>query len=95
VNSGKARSILDLYQQKKLKLAEVTHSQYVIKVLDTIFAAPIFNTTDFISRSRIPRPTAMRLLKLLKKEGILSTMQEGSGRRAEVMMFNKLIRIVA
>jgi Fic family protein len=94
-NSIKAKSILDLYNKKKTRITEITHSQYAIKILDTIFARPIFNTTDFIKHSRIPKPSAMRLLRILHKEGILSTLKEGSGRRAEVLMFNKLINIVA
>ncbi len=94
-NSLKAKSILDLYEKKKTRITDITRSQYAIKILDTIFAQPIFNTTDFIKHSRIPKPSAMRLLKILHKEGILSTLKEASGSRAEVMMFNKLIDIVA
>ncbi len=94
-NSIKAKSILDLYERKKTRIAEITHSQYAIKILDTIFARPIFNTTDFIKHSKIPKASAMRLLGMLRKEKVLSTLKEGSGRRAEVMMFNKLIGIVA
>ena len=94
-NSAKAKLILALYEKKKTRIADVTHSQYAIKILDTIFAHPIFNTTDFIRHSRIPKPSAMRLLKLLRNGGILSTLKKPSGRRAEVLMFNKLIDIVA
>jgi len=94
-NSAKAKSILALYEKKKTRITEITHSQYAIKILDTIFANPILNTTDFIKHSRIPKPSAMRLLKILHKENILSTLAKGGGRRAEVMMFNKLIHIVA
>lgn len=93
-NSAKAKSILDLYEKKKARITEITHSQYAIKVLDTIFAQPIFNTTDFIKHSHIPKPSAMRLLRILHKEGVLSTLKEGGGRRAEVLMFDKLIDIV-
>ena len=94
-NSIKAKSILNLYEKKKTRITEITHSQYAIKILDTIFAQPIFNTTDFIKHSHIPKPSAMRLLGMLHKEGILSTLKKGSGRRAEIMVFNKLIDIVA
>ncbi len=94
-NSIKAKSILGLYEKKKTRITEITRSQYAIKILDTIFANPIFNTTDFIKHSRIPKPSAMRLLRILHREGILSTLKEGSGRRAEVMVFNRLIAIVA
>ncbi|MFH0948151.1 MAG: Fic/DOC family N-terminal domain-containing protein [Elusimicrobiota bacterium] len=94
-NSNKAKAIQDLYDKKKTLIVEITHSQYAIKIIDTLFAQPIFNTTDFIKHSHIPKPSAMRFLKMLRKEEVLSTLKEGSGRRAEVMMFNKLINIVA
>lgn len=94
-NSSKAKAILELYNKKKTRITEITHSQYAIKILDTIFASPIFNTSDFIKHSRIPKASAMRFLRVLHKEGILSTLKEGGGRRAEVLMFNKLISIVS
>ena len=93
-NSQKAKAILGLYEKKKERIAEVTHSQYAIKILDTIFARPVFSTTDFIRISKIPKPSAMRLLKLLRNEKILSTAKHGSGRRAEIMVFDKLINII-
>lgn len=93
-NSTKAKAILKLYEMKKDKLSELTHSQYVIKVLDTMFARPLFSTTDFIKISRIPKESAIRLLRLLKKENILATLREGKGRSPEILIFNKLFDIV-
>jgi len=93
-NSQKAKAVLSLYDKNKEHIVNITHSQYAIKILDTIFSRPILNTTDFIRLSKIPKPSAMRLLTLLRKERILSTLKAGSGRRAEVMMFDKLINII-
>jgi Fic family protein len=93
-NSAKAKAILELYERKKHKLSELTHSQYVIKVLDTIFARPLFSTPDFIKISKIPKESAIRLLRLLKKENILTTLREGRGRSPEIFIFNKLFNIV-
>ena len=93
-NSFKAKSVLDLYDRKKVKLSELTHSQYVIKVLDTIFARPLFSTSDFIKISKIPKESAIRLLRLLKKENILTTLRAGKGRSPEILVFNKLFDIV-
>jgi Fic family protein len=93
-NSVKAKAILELYGIKKHKLSELTHSQYVIKVLDTMFARPLFSTTDFIKDSKIPKESAIRLLRLLKKEKILTTLREGKGRSPEILIFNKLFDIV-
>ncbi|MFA4857845.1 MAG: Fic/DOC family N-terminal domain-containing protein [Candidatus Margulisiibacteriota bacterium] len=94
VNCQKAKGILGLYEQKKEKLAEVTHSQYVIRVLDTLFAGPIFSSTSFVQRSKIPRRSALRLLKQLKDEKIVFTLYPSSGRRPEMLVFKKLMGIV-
>ena len=93
-NSAKAKAILGLYNTKKDRIVAVTHSQHAIKVLDTIFAHPIFNSTDFIKTSGIPKPSALRLLSALKHDGIIKTLKSGGPRKAEVFAFTKLIRIV-
>lgn len=93
-NSKKAKAILNLYNFKKERLAEITHSQYVIKVLDTLFEEPVFSTTRFIKTSKIPKPSAMRLLKKLKKEKIIITIRPGGGRRPELLVFKRLMDIV-
>jgi len=93
-NNAKVKAILDLYNIKKQKISELTHSQYVIKLLDTIFASPLFSTADFVKVSHIPKESALRLLRLLKKENILTTFREGKGRSPEILIFNKLFDIV-
>ena len=94
-NSVKAKAILTLYEKKKERITEVTHSQYAIKVLDTLFKKPIFSTTEFIAVSRIPKRSALWLLNILKKEHIVSTLRKGKGRNPEVLVFDKLFNIVA
>jgi len=64
------------------------------KILDTLFASPIFSTTDFIRESGIPKPSAIRILHLLEKEEIISILRRGTGRKANILIFNKLIKII-
>lgn len=93
-NSAKAKGILDLYDKKKTRITDATHSQYCIKTLDTLFKKPIFTSPDFIKLSGIPKASAMRLIQLLRKEGIIVTLRKGKGRRAEIFEFKKLMDIV-
>jgi Fic family protein len=92
-NSSKAKAILDLYNTKKDRIMAVTHSQYTVKILDTLFKTPIFNATDFIKISGIPKASATRILNILKKEKILTVLHQGKGRSPGVMAFAKLLRI--
>ena len=93
-NSQKAKAILELYEKKKERIQAITRSQYVIKILDTLFARPIFSAPDFIQASGIPKPSVMRFIKLLEKERVISILRKGKGRKANIYIFNKLLQII-
>jgi Fic family protein len=93
-NLVKTRAILELYNKMKIQFAERTHSQYAIHALDWIFERPIFKSSDFVASSNIPKPTAQRILNLLKNQGILKELQPGSGRRAATLTYPELLNIV-
>ncbi|MDR4504911.1 MAG: Fic family protein [Candidatus Scalindua sp.] len=93
-NSKKAREILELYEKKKERMQTITRSQYVINIIDTLFARPVFSASDFIHSSGIPKASAMRFMKLLEKEGVISVLRKGGGRKASIYIFNKLLEIV-
>ena len=82
---------MQLYDEMKNKVHDLTHSQYVIHLLDAIFATPIFRTTDFVNRSQIPKTAALPMLRKLRENNILVTMQEASGRRPAVLAFRELL----
>jgi Fic family protein len=92
-NNTKVKAIMGLYDEMKSQIHEITHSQYVVHLLDAIFFRPIFETTDFIKRTGIRKKTAMALLKQLRDSHILTTLRDGSGRRAAVLCFPRLIHI--
>lgn len=92
-NNSKVKAIMDLYENMKTRIHEITHSQYTVHLLDSIFDRPIFETTDFVKRSNINKKTAMALLKQLREAEILAVLREGSGRRAAVLCFPELLNI--
>jgi Fic family protein len=92
-NRGKAMAILELYNRKKSEIVEQTHSQYAIHALDWMFQRPIFKSSDFIRSSAIPKPTASRIIGVLKEHKMLKELQSGSGRRAAVLAFSELLNI--
>lgn len=92
-NLAKAQAILKLYNRMKARFAELTHSQYAIHALDWVFERPIFKSSDFVHSAKIPKPTAQRILALLKTEGILREIQPGSGRRASILAYSELLNI--
>ena len=77
----------------KIRFAELTHSQYAIHALDWVFERPIFKSSDFVRTGHIPKPTAQRILNLLKKEDILKELQPGRGSRAATLVYPVLLNI--
>ncbi|HAI98802.1 TPA: cell filamentation protein Fic [Candidatus Peribacteria bacterium] len=94
MNIQKARAIHQLYDKKKERLRALTHSQYTVEALDFLFKNPIFNSTDFITTSRIPRATALRILQQLQKGGTIDLVRKGVRGRPALFVFPKLIAIV-
>ena len=94
-NSLKVKNIMTLYEDMKLKVQSVTHSQFTLQVLDALFSRPIFSTTDFVStvHGRMTKQTAMALLKQLKEADVLREIQPGSGRKAAILCFPALLNI--
>ncbi|NOX32630.1 MAG: Fic family protein [Deltaproteobacteria bacterium] len=90
-NQAKATEILNLYENKKIQIADLTHSQYAIHTLDFIFSRPIFNATNFTGMDEIPAPTAKRILAVLRQNNLLTTLREASGRRPAIYAFSELI----
>ena len=92
-NAQKVGAILALYEEMKVRIQGIAHSQHTIRLLDGLFNRPIFNTIDFIKDTGIPRPTATTLLRHIKINGIIKEIQEGKGRRAGIYCFPELLNI--
>ena len=92
-NLAKAQGIIELYEDMKDKVAEMTRSRYGIHALDWIFKRPVFRTTDFMAAAHIPKPTAMRILRVLRKGGVLRVLSPASGRRAAMLMYPDLLNV--
>jgi Fic family protein len=92
-NSVKTRKIMALYEQMKAEIPEILRSRYSVQVIDALFDRPVFQATDFSSRSGISRATALRILKRLKENRIVGELRPQQGRRAAVMVFAELLRI--
>ena len=93
-NQLRARRILDLYQERRDWIVEATRSQYGVRALDWIFGRPIFQTSDFVSSADIPRPTANRILRVLRDLDFLRVLRASRGRRPALLAFAELLNIV-
>lgn len=92
-NQSKAKAILSLHQQMLREVAKHTHSQHSAPTVEFLFSQPVFATTHFVEGSGIPKPTALRILGVLRDANVLQTIREGSGRRAAIYAFPALLNI--
>lgn len=92
-NERRARAILALYDRVKTQVADLTHSQHAIRAVDFLFQSPIFAAPLFTNHADMPKPTASRILTLLRDAGILVTLEEGRGRRAGIYAFRELLNV--
>lgn len=90
-NMEKVRKIQALYDELKPQVVAWTHSQYAIIALDWIFERPIFSGPDFGKTVNIPPPTAKRILRVFKENGMLDTVREARGRQAAILSFPGLL----
>ncbi|AHF90132.1 cell filamentation protein Fic [Opitutaceae bacterium TAV5] len=93
-NARQARDILALYDRLLARLPSLTHSQFSAAALDAVFMAPVFRQADFVTRSRIPKASAARIVGILLENGILETLRPGAGRRSAILRFPELLNIV-
>lgn len=92
-NEAKATEILALYAQIKERVIKCTHSQHASHAVDFIFSRPISFGPTFISGSGIPKPSATRILALMRDEGVIRTIRPGVGRRLGLYQFSALLEI--
>ncbi len=96
-NSGRVKAIMTLYEQMKIRIHEVTHSQYSVYVLDAIFNKPVFRVADVAKQlnnsNHMHEKTTSDLLRQLKDADILTLLQPSSGRRSATLCFPALLNL--
>ena len=93
-NNRKTKAIMSLYEETKEKIANITHSRYASQILDELFMRPVFDINGICQKIGFPKPTAHNLLRQLKKNKLIWTLRKSAGRKAEVLCFPQLLRIV-
>jgi len=93
-NIQKAEMIHSLYAKTKLDIHGI-RTIHELPILDALFQMPIFNSSKFIQYIGIPRPSAQRILKILKEKGIITELRKGGGRKPAIYAFESLLNITS
>ena len=93
-NAGKARQILDLYQDLKQRVIDLTRSQYAVPLLDQLFTRPVFESGHLEFGERPPtRAAVASLLRTLREAEVIKPLRGASGRRPAIFAFADLINL--
>lgn len=92
-NERRAKAVLQLYEKTKEQVVDLAHSEHAIRAVDSMFKVPTFTSETFTRQSKMPKPTADRILRLLRQKKILATLQEGKGRRPGIYAFRELLNV--
>ncbi len=92
-NTDQIQRIIRLHQDIRIRIRELTRTQYSAEIADAIFRRPIFRASDLQLHISVPKQTLMPILKQLINAGILLVIREASGRRPAVMKFPELLDI--
>jgi Fic family protein len=89
-NTQRAKDIMALYDEMKVRVREATRSQHAAQLTDALFTRPIFGV-QHIAGATIPKPTAHLLIRQLVDAGIIMVLRPGAGRRAAIYAFPRLL----
>ncbi|MBN1981279.1 MAG: Fic family protein [Chitinivibrionales bacterium] len=92
-NSERVGKIFRLYESMKKQIHQITHSQYTVHLLDTLFDRPIFDSSHLVRHTDIPAASVKSFIPKLKKEGILVEIRPASGRLPAILAFAQLLNI--
>ena len=96
-NSERVKAVMQLYDEMKSRIHEITHSQYSVYLLDALFNSPTFRTSDVAKKLKqdfnVHEKTTRDLLKQLRDAGTLNELQSGSGNRPAILCFPELINL--
>lgn len=94
-NIIKSKQIIDLYNNMKAQFIDITHSNFAINILDSLFRKPIISAKELAISSNITSTTTSNaLFKKLVNHNIISILKEGKGNRSTLFNFDKLVNII-
>lgn len=93
-NLQTAESIRSLYEEMKIVFGDLLASKWSVNALDFVFTNPVFRNNKFTQSSGIPSASAARFTRLLVDKGLITLVQEASGRRPALYRFEPLMQLV-
>jgi Fic family protein len=92
-NAKRMEYILKLYEDVRIRIRDLTRSEYTNDILDSLFDKPLFRSSDIQKRTKIPKQTLMPIIKKLLNGNIIITIREAKGSSPAIFKFSQLLEI--
>jgi len=89
-----SEKIQALYVDMQNVFREILASKWHLNALDFVFTNPVFRNNKFTNLSGIPASSAARFTRILLEKDLIKTIEEPSGRRPALYMFEPLVQLV-
>lgn len=83
-----------LYDKTQEDFRRALSSKDYLAAVDFVFANPVFRNSKFTSETGLQRATAARFTRVLTEARLLRVLEEGSGRRSTMYIFDPLMDLV-
>ena len=93
-NIVRIEAMMGLYETRRKWIVRATRSPYAVPALDALFQRPVFRSSAFLGDQGVSRPAALRLLRVMRKAGVIEELRTGNGRRSPVFSFPELMEEV-
>ena len=90
-NLFKVKEIISLYDSLLKSTKELTHSQYFVSIVDSLFTKPVFKADEFISYTKTNKATAYSYLRKLEENWFISWTKS---QRYRTYYFDPLLKII-
>ncbi|MCB1196931.1 MAG: Fic family protein [Deltaproteobacteria bacterium] len=86
--------IIELYNDIKMKVPEITASRYAIQIVDYLFSRPIFTIPQLAKKIDSGPGTITKSIRKLHESNILELFRQGKGQKASGWAFKPLLEII-
>lgn len=87
-------TIIDLREELLVSIAGAYGGRVPVPAVDGMFGRPRFTVPEIAGSSGIPERTLRRFVDFLASEGVIEEIAPGSGRRAAVFRFTRLLELL-
>jgi len=93
VNIKKAQDMINLYNEMKDKIPQLTKSMHSLDLVDSLFSSPVYTVPSLCDKLQMSNASVARIVNRLMKAGIIKIFIKGKGSLPTLYKFAQLLEI--